>query len=91
MESERLIGPEHLSRGDAKQEGITDVPGGAGHSDLNRSFHGAISHKRFAEQSQSQLNVRSSEAETSRELSGTIRGGFIDFAWNDTMKITGKF
>jgi hypothetical protein len=50
MKPQRLIGPEHLSGGDAKQEGVTDVPSGAGYSDFNRSFHGAISHKRFAEQ-----------------------------------------
>ena len=68
MKSERLIGPEHLSGSDAKQEGVTDVTGGAGHGDFNRSFHGAISHKRFVEQSQSQLHVMSSEVETSREL-----------------------
>ena len=75
MKSERLIGSEHLSGGDAKQEGVTDVPGGAGHSNFNRSFHGAISHKRVVEQSQSQLHVMSSEVEKSRELTGTFRDG----------------
>jgi hypothetical protein len=75
MKSERLIGPEHLSGGDTKQEGVTDVTGGTSHGDFNRSFHGAISHKRFAEQSQSQLHVMSSEVETSRELTGTLRDG----------------
>jgi hypothetical protein len=29
MKPERLIGPEHLSGGDAKQERVSDVPGGA--------------------------------------------------------------
>ena len=73
MKSERLIGPEHLAGGDAKQKRVTNVPGGAGHSDFNRSFHGAISHKRFVEQSQ--LQVMSREAETSRELTPTLRDG----------------
>jgi hypothetical protein len=90
MKSERLIGPEHLAGGDAKQERVTNVPGGAGHSDFNRSFHGAISHKRFVEQSQSQLQVMSSEVETSREFTGTLRDA-LDFARNDTMNISGKF
>ena len=90
MKSERLIGPEHLAGSDAKQERVTNVPGGASHSDFNGSFHGAISHKRFVEQSQSQLHVMSSEVETSRELTGTLRDA-LDFARNDTMKISGKF
>jgi hypothetical protein len=78
------------------------VPGGASHSDINRCFHGAISHKRFVEQRQSQLHVMSSEVETSRELTRTLRDGVPpafangygvagDFARNDTMKIRGKF
>src|SRR5207248_1810602 len=71
----RLIGPEHLAGSDAKQERVADVTGGAGHGHFNRSFHGAISHKRFAEQSRSQLDVMSSDVETSRELTGTLRGG----------------
>jgi hypothetical protein len=54
MKSERLIGSEHLSGGDAKQESVTNMPGGASHGDFNRSFHGAISHKRFVEQSRTQ-------------------------------------
>ncbi len=49
MKFERLIGPEHLPGGDAKQERVTNVPSGAGHSDFNGSFHGAISHKHLAE------------------------------------------
>src|SRR4029453_6383874 len=53
MKSERLIGSEHLPGGDAKQERVTDVPGGASHSDFNRSFHVAIRHKGFAEQRRS--------------------------------------
>ena len=102
MKSERLIGPEHLAGGDAKQERVTDMPGGASHSDFNRSFHGAISHKHFVEQSQSQLHVMSSEVETSRELTRTLRdevppafangyGVAGDFGRNDTMKISGRF
>ena len=75
MKSDRLIGPEHCAGGDAKQERVTNLPGGAGHGDFDRSFHGAISHKRFVEQSQSQLHVMSSEVETSRELTGTLRDG----------------
>ena len=59
MKSERLIGAEHLPGGDAKQERVTDLPGGAGHSDFNGSFHGAISHKRFAEQSQRSISRQS--------------------------------
>ena len=54
VKSKRLIEPEHLSGGNSKQKRVTDVPGGASHSDFNRSFHGAISHKRFAEQSLTQ-------------------------------------
>src|SRR5207249_3648063 len=53
MEPERLIPPEHLSGGDAEQKRVTDLPGGARHSDFNRSFHDAISHKQLAEQSRS--------------------------------------
>jgi hypothetical protein len=87
MNSERLIGAEHLSGGDAKQERVTNVTGGASHGDFNRSLHGAISHKRFVEQRQSQRHVMSSEVETSR----TLRDGFLDFAQNDTMKISGRF
>src|SRR4030095_9004981 len=49
MKSERLIGSKHLSGGNAKQEGITNVPGGASHSDFDRRFHGAISHKGLAQ------------------------------------------
>jgi hypothetical protein len=75
MKFERLIGPEHLPGGDAKQKRVTNVPSGAGHSDFNGSFHGAISHKRLAEQSQSQLHVMSSEVETSRQFAGTLRDG----------------
>jgi hypothetical protein len=75
MKFERLIGPKHLPGGDAKQERVTNVPGGAGHSDFNGSFHGAISHKRFVEQSQGQLHVMSSEVGTSRELISTLRDG----------------
>src|SRR4030095_2896122 len=52
MEYERLVLPEHLSRGDAEQKRVTNLPSGARHSDLNRSFHNAISHKRLGEQSQ---------------------------------------
>ena len=33
----------------------------------------------------------SSEVETSRELTGTLRDGFLDFVRNDTMKISGRF
>ena len=43
MKFERLIGPEHLSGGDAKQKRVADVPSGASYGDFNRSFHGAIS------------------------------------------------
>src|SRR5438046_9562474 len=75
MKSERLIGPEHLPGGDAKQKRVTDLPGGAGHCDFNRSFHGAISHKPVAQQSRSQLHVMSSELETSREATGMLRDG----------------
>ena len=60
MKSERLIGPEHLPGGDAKQERVTNVPSGAGHSDFNGSFHGAISHKHLAEQSKRFLRAKSS-------------------------------
>ena len=49
MKSERLIRPEHLSGGDAKQKRVTNVPSGASHSDFNRSFHDAISHKHLVE------------------------------------------
>jgi hypothetical protein len=49
MKPERLIGPKHLPGGDAKQERVTNVPGGAGHSDFNGSFHGAISHNHIVE------------------------------------------
>jgi hypothetical protein len=34
MKSERLIRSEHLSRGDAKQKGVTNVLGSASHSDF---------------------------------------------------------
>jgi hypothetical protein len=51
MEYERLVRPEHLSRSDAEQKRVTNLPSGACYSDLNRSFHNAISHKHFAEQS----------------------------------------
>ena len=60
MKSERLIGPKHLSGGDAKQERVTNVPGGAGHSDFNWSFHGAISHKHLAESKLSLLRFLAS-------------------------------
>src|SRR5437899_1823053 len=53
MEYERLVRPEHLSRGDAEQKCVTNLPSGASHGDLNRCLHDAISHKRFGEQSQS--------------------------------------
>ena len=33
----------------------------------------------------------SSEVETSRELTVRFATGFLDFARNDTMKISGKF
>jgi cysteine desulfuration protein SufE len=49
MKFERLIGSEHLPGGDAKQERVTNVPSGAGHSDFNGSFHGAISHNHIVE------------------------------------------
>jgi hypothetical protein len=67
MKSERLIGSEHLAGGDAKQEGITDVPGGASHSDFDRSSHGAISHESFAEQSLTQ-NRRGALSRPSKSL-----------------------
>jgi hypothetical protein len=89
MKFERLIRPEHLSGGDAKQEGVTDVPGGAGHGDLNRSFHCAISHKRFVDQSQSQLHVMSRRHPANLPL--RFATGFLDFGRNDTMEISGKF
>jgi cysteine desulfuration protein SufE len=70
-----LIGPEHLSGGDAKQQGVTDVPGGAGHSDFKRSFHGAISHKHLVE--------------SKRFLPPSPMAG--DFARNDSKQISGRF
>src|SRR5262245_9366702 len=53
MKSERLIESEHLSGGNAKQEGVANVPGRASHGDFNRIFHGAISHKHLPEQRRS--------------------------------------
>jgi len=53
MQSERLVGPEHLSGGYAKQKRVTNLTGSAGHSDFNWSLHNAISHKGLGEQSQS--------------------------------------
>jgi hypothetical protein len=67
------------------------VAGGAGHSDFNRSFHGAISHKRFAEQSASQTRVISSEVEKCREATFCFAMGFLDFARNDIQEIRNKF
>ena len=53
MQCERLVRPEHLSRGDAKQKRVTNLSGSASYSDFNWSLHDAISHKRLGEQSQS--------------------------------------
>src|ERR1700751_2616761 len=58
MESERLIGAEHLPRSNTKQKRVTNLPGGACDSDFNRSFHDAISHKQLAEQSRSMRRQR---------------------------------
>jgi hypothetical protein len=49
------------------------VPGRAGHSDFNKSFHHAIRHKRLVEQSQ--VHIISSEVDRSRELTATLREG----------------
>jgi hypothetical protein len=53
MKYQRLVRPKHLSRGDAKKKGVTNLSGRAGYRDFNRIVHNAISHKRFGEQSQS--------------------------------------
>ena len=39
LEDHRLVGAEHRARGDAEEEGVTDLAGSAGHSDTNGSFH----------------------------------------------------
>src|SRR5215472_3111721 len=85
MKGDRLIGAEHLAGCDAKQKGVTDVPGSAGYSDFNRSFHGAISHKHLAEQSRTQLLVTftSSESKHPAKINCNSRHGFLDFARND--------
>ena len=67
MKYERLIRSEHRAGGDAKQERVTNLAGGAGDCDFNRSFHGAISHKRFGEQSQSANVTDERMSEASRE------------------------
>jgi hypothetical protein len=53
MKHERLIGPKHLAGSDAKQKRVTNLSGGAGYSDFDRSFHVAIRHKHVFEQSRS--------------------------------------
>ncbi len=35
MQDDGLVGPEHRAGGDAEQEGITDLAGGAGDSNTN--------------------------------------------------------
>ncbi len=40
IEIDRLVGPEHLTRGDAKRERIADVSRGAGDRDGDWLFHG---------------------------------------------------
>src|SRR4030095_4319329 len=52
MEYQWLVRSEALARGDAEKTREPNWPSGARHSDLNRSFHNAISHNRFGEQSQ---------------------------------------
>jgi hypothetical protein len=38
MEDDRLIGPEGRAGGDAEEEGITNLTGGAGDGHTNRRF-----------------------------------------------------
>ena len=38
----RLIRPQHLTRGDAKGEGIADLAGRAGDRDVQGGLHGAL-------------------------------------------------
>jgi hypothetical protein len=44
MQGERLVRPEHLSRGDAKNKRVTNLPGCAGNSDFKWRLHDSISH-----------------------------------------------
>jgi cysteine desulfuration protein SufE len=53
MQNERLLRSKHLSRGNTEHKGITNLSGGAGYSDFNRSLHDPIRHKRIAEESRS--------------------------------------
>ena len=39
VENDRLSGSEHRARGDAEQEGVTNLTGSAGHSDTDGSVH----------------------------------------------------
>ena len=39
VQNQGLVLAEHRPRGDAEQEGITDLAGGAGNSNTNRSIH----------------------------------------------------
>src|SRR5206468_76870 len=56
IKCKRLIGPEHLPRGDSKQKRVTNVTRRPGYRDFNRSFHDAIRHKRLTEQSRSMFS-----------------------------------
>ena len=91
MRSERLIGSEHLSGGDAKQKGVTDVPSSAGHSYFNRSFHGGLAIN--VSLSKAKANYMSCRAKSRHPVKVPIRfaTGFLDFARNDTLKISGRF
>ena len=40
LQDHRLVGAEHLAGGDAEQQAVADLAGGAGHGDSNGGFHG---------------------------------------------------
>src|ERR1700688_521803 len=42
MERDRLIGAEHFAGGDAKEERVANLPGGASDGDSNRRLHDSI-------------------------------------------------
>jgi hypothetical protein len=39
LEDHRLVGPEHFSGRNAKQQGVTDLAGGSGDGNANGCFH----------------------------------------------------
>ena len=40
LQDDRLVAAQHFARGDAEEEGVADLAGGAGHGDADGCFHG---------------------------------------------------